>query len=163
VAGHFVYFTHLAGEWAELPVLSVYVWLNSVRTQMVVGEVENSFLLVINAYSFSQIDLLHMLTFVLTAEYPKKAPADLAQLYPKANAKAIRLLGRMLKLNPGDRISVESALEDLYVSKYHDADDEPVCIPVFDFSFEKEVIQGHCVVTNKRLAAVKLVGEFENK
>lgn len=77
--------------------------------------------------------------FFLHSEYPTQPPADLAVLFPTASPKAIRLLARMLKLNPEERLSVEDALRDPYLSKYHDTDDEPVCIPVFDFSFEKEV------------------------
>ena len=72
---------------------------------------------------------------------PKKDPADLSKLYPSASAKAVRLIDRMLKMEPDSRISAEDALNDPYLSRYHDPDDEPVCIPAFDFSFEKQVQQ----------------------
>jgi len=72
---------------------------------------------------------------------PKKEPADLHKLYPMASAKAVRLIGQMLRLEPDARISAEDALNDPYLSKYHDPDDEPICVPVFDFSFEKQVLQ----------------------
>jgi len=60
-------------------------------------------------------------------------------LYPSASAKAVRLIGQMLKMEPGSRISAEDALNNPYLSRYHDPDDEPICVPVFDFSFEKQV------------------------
>jgi len=71
--------------------------------------------------------------------FPKKEPADLRKLYPSASAKAVRLIGRMLKMEPGSRISAVDALNDAYLSRYHDPDDEPACVPGFDFSFEKQV------------------------
>ena len=45
----------------------------------------------------------------------------------------------MLALDPDERLTVEAALEHPYLSKYHDPDDEPVCIPAFNFDFENEV------------------------
>lgn len=59
-------------------------------------------------------------------------------LYPKASRKAINLLSRMLVLHPGERITVEEALKHHYLSKYHDPDDEPVCVPAFNFDFENQ-------------------------
>jgi len=41
-------------------------------------------------------------------------------------------------MEPGSRISADDALKDPYLSRYHDPDDEPICVPVFDFSFEKQ-------------------------
>jgi len=73
--------------------------------------------------------------------FPKKEPADLRTLYPSANAKAVRLIGQMLKMEPDLRISAVDALNDPYLSYYHDPDDEEVCT-AFDFSFEKQV---YCV------------------
>jgi len=72
-------------------------------------------------------------------EFPRKQPCDLRTLYPSASAKAVRLIGQMLKMEPGSRISADDALNDPYLSRYHDPDDEPICVPVFDFSFEKQV------------------------
>ena len=80
-----------------------------------------------------------ILLFTLLTEFSQNKPADLNARFPAANVKARRLLGRMLVLNPLDRLTVEDALKDPYLSKYHDPDDEPICVPVFDFSFEKEV------------------------
>ena len=60
-------------------------------------------------------------------------------LFPKASKKALDLLGKMLVMNPADRITVERALKHPFLSKYHDPDDEPICVPSFEFDFEKEV------------------------
>ena len=49
------------------------------------------------------------------------------------------LLSKMLVLNPSDRIPVEKALSHRLLNNYHDADDEPICLPSFNFDFEKEV------------------------
>lgn len=59
-------------------------------------------------------------------------------LFPKASKKALDLLGKMLVLHPGDRISVDKALNHPYLNKYHDPDDEPICLPTFNFDFENE-------------------------
>lgn len=60
------------------------------------------------------------------------------KLFPKASKKAINLLDRMLVLNPMKRITVEQALVHPYLNKYHDPDDEPICVPTFNFDFEQE-------------------------
>ena len=61
------------------------------------------------------------------------------KLFPNASKKAINLLSRMLVLNPKERLTVEQALVHPYLNKYHDPDDEPICVPTFNFDFEKEV------------------------
>ncbi len=63
----------------------------------------------------------------------------LKELYPRASKKAIDLLSKMLVFNPRERINVEQALKHPYLNKYHDPDDEPICVPAFNFAFEKEV------------------------
>lgn len=69
---------------------------------------------------------------------PRKEPVPLDKLYPKDNLHpdAFDLLGKMLKLDPKERISVEEALAHNYLEKYHDVDDEPLCFPPFEFDFE---------------------------
>ena len=61
------------------------------------------------------------------------------KLFPTASKKAINLLSRMLVLHPKERLTVEQALVHPYLNKYHDPDDEPICVPAFNFDFEKEV------------------------
>ena len=69
---------------------------------------------------------------------PKKEPVPLDKLYPKDNLHpdALDLLGRMLKMDPRERISVGDALAHKYLEKYHDVEDEPICFPPFEFDFE---------------------------
>uniref|UniRef100_A0AAY4C2M4 Mitogen-activated protein kinase n=1 Tax=Denticeps clupeoides TaxID=299321 RepID=A0AAY4C2M4_9TELE len=64
---------------------------------------------------------------------PSRAPVSLARLYPQAEPAALDLLAAMLRFDPRERIRVGQALEHPYISKYHDPDDEPVCVPAFDF------------------------------
>lgn len=47
----------------------------------------------------------------------------------------IDLLSKMLVFDPKDRISAFDALEHVYLSKYHDPNDEPVCEKKFDWDF----------------------------
>ncbi|XP_064800101.1 mitogen-activated protein kinase 7 isoform X2 [Oncorhynchus masou masou] len=68
---------------------------------------------------------------------PSHAPVPLAKLYPQAEPAALDLLATMLRFDPRERIDVSQALEHPYLSKYHDQDDEPICVPAFDFEFDK--------------------------
>lgn len=69
---------------------------------------------------------------------PSKAAEPFAALYPQAEPSALDLLGAMLRFDPRERISAYQALEHPYLAKYHDADDEPVCVPAFDFEFDRQ-------------------------
>ncbi|CAE1313574.1 MAPK7 [Acanthosepion pharaonis] len=75
-------------------------------------------------------------TFIKQME--KKNPVPWSTLYPKASRRALDLLGKMLVLNPSDRVTVEQALRHPYFTGYHDQDDEPICVPAFNFDFEKQ-------------------------
>ncbi|XP_069044041.1 mitogen-activated protein kinase 7 isoform X2 [Lepisosteus oculatus] len=68
---------------------------------------------------------------------PSRAPLPLASLYPDAEPAAVGLLGAMLRFDPRERVSVTDALRHPYLAKYHDPEDEPVCVPAFDFEFDK--------------------------
>ncbi|KAJ5300224.1 hypothetical protein N7508_007467 [Penicillium antarcticum] len=48
--------------------------------------------------------------------------------------KAVQLLGKLLMLNPRERITAAAALEHPYVSLYHDPEDEPVADERLDLS-----------------------------
>ena len=69
---------------------------------------------------------------------PQKDPVPLDKLYPKdkCHPDALDLLGKMLKLDPKERISVGDALAHKYLKEYHCIDDEPLCFPPFEFDFE---------------------------
>ncbi|XP_076843997.1 mitogen-activated protein kinase 7 [Brachyhypopomus gauderio] len=69
---------------------------------------------------------------------PSKSPVPLSRLYPHAEPAALDLLDAMLRFDPRERISVCEALEHPYLAKYHDSDDEPVCVPAFDFEFDQQ-------------------------
>nr|KAG5704632.1 hypothetical protein BaRGS_025274 [Batillaria attramentaria] len=79
-------------------------------------------------------------------------------LFPKASKKAIDLLSKMLVINPADRITVQRALQHPFLSKYHDPDDEPICVPSFEFDFEKELF--HMDRTRLREVIYKEVMDF---
>lgn len=69
---------------------------------------------------------------------PSRAAVPLNKLYPQAQPVALDLLNAMLHFDPRERISVCQALEHPYLAKYHDPDDEPVCVPAFDFEFDRQ-------------------------
>lgn len=59
---------------------------------------------------------------------------------PDAHPKSLRLLQKMLRWNPAERISAESGLQDLYLNKYHNPSDEPVCARRLDFQFDEDEV-----------------------
>ena len=71
---------------------------------------------------------------------PLREPVKTSVLFPHANKDALELLNQMLQLTPSNRCSAEQALNSTYLSQYHDTQDEPVCNPTFDFSFEKQML-----------------------
>ncbi|CAG5123356.1 unnamed protein product, partial [Candidula unifasciata] len=77
--------------------------------------------------------------------FGKKEPVSWEKLFPKASKKSLDLVSKMLVINPEDRISVDQALSHRLLNNYHDASDEPVCVPPFNFDFEKEDMDKNCL------------------
>ncbi|QPG75360.1 Mitogen-activated protein kinase slt2/MPK1 [Brettanomyces nanus] len=73
--------------------------------------------------------------YIRSLPYMPRIPFE--TLYPNASPLALDLLGKMLTLDPQQRISVDQALEHPYLEVWHDPNDEPVCPRKFDFSFEE--------------------------
>jgi len=73
-------------------------------------------------------------------------------LLPNAHPKSLRLLQKMLRWNPSERISVESALKDLYLNNYHNPTDEPVCTKRLDLTFDEDKVITGCYITCKIVA-----------
>ncbi|XP_056389821.1 mitogen-activated protein kinase 7 isoform X2 [Hyla sarda] len=71
---------------------------------------------------------------------PSRQPVPWTDLYPQGDRKALDLLSKMLRFDPWERISVREALRHPFLSKYHDPDDEPECVPAFDFGFDKKIL-----------------------
>ncbi|XP_068136167.1 mitogen-activated protein kinase 7 [Hyperolius riggenbachi] len=71
---------------------------------------------------------------------PSRQPVPWNSLYPQGDRKALDLLSKMLRFDPRERISVCEALRHPFLSKYHDPDDEPECVPAFDFDFDKKIL-----------------------
>lgn len=71
---------------------------------------------------------------------PSRQPVPWESLYQNADRKALFLLSKMLRFDPRERISVVEALNYPFLAKYHDPDDEPNCVPAFDFDFDKQVL-----------------------
>ncbi|XP_003388915.1 PREDICTED: mitogen-activated protein kinase 1-like [Amphimedon queenslandica] len=67
---------------------------------------------------------------------PFKPTVPWSRLYPKADPKALDILGKMLTFNPDERISVDAALAHPYLEQYYDPDDEPVAEVPFKFEME---------------------------
>jgi len=68
---------------------------------------------------------------------PPSKPKNLHQFLPKATKEAVDLISKLLKLDPGLRVSVEEALKHPYLKNLHDPAKEVTCEP-FDISFELE-------------------------
>lgn len=60
----------------------------------------------------------------------------LSQLFPRASVLALDLLERLLKFDPAQRININDALAHPYLAAYHDVEDEPQHLQLFDFTFE---------------------------
>ncbi|XP_067391327.1 mitogen-activated protein kinase 7 [Emydura macquarii macquarii] len=71
---------------------------------------------------------------------PSRQPVPWETLYQQADHLALALLAKMLRFDPRERVSVAEALKHPFVAKYHDPDDEPDCVPAFDFDFDKQVL-----------------------
>uniref|UniRef100_A0A8C8SFA5 Mitogen-activated protein kinase n=1 Tax=Pelusios castaneus TaxID=367368 RepID=A0A8C8SFA5_9SAUR len=71
---------------------------------------------------------------------PSRQPVPWETLYQQADRSALALLTKMLRFDPRERVSVAEALKHPFVAKYHDPDDEPDCVPAFDFDFDKQVL-----------------------
>lgn len=71
------------------------------------------------------------------ATIPPTKKVALETIFPTASDDAIDLMKKLMKFNPGDRLTVEEALEHPYVAQFHNVDNEPVCkkiitIPIDD-------------------------------
>lgn len=67
-----------------------------------------------------------------------RKPIGLGNKVKPASPDALSLLSKMLAFVPEERISIMDALKDPFVINYHDPDDEPICLPKFDFSFDDQ-------------------------
>lgn len=93
------------------------------------------------------------------SKLPKKKPVKLDKIYTDANPVGLELLGRMLKLDPCERITAKDALRHEYLANYHDIDDEPVCFLPFDFSFDKQSLSKESL----KLSILDEIQHYSNK
>uniref|UniRef100_A0A8C3P042 Mitogen-activated protein kinase 7 n=1 Tax=Cyanoderma ruficeps TaxID=181631 RepID=A0A8C3P042_9PASS len=71
---------------------------------------------------------------------PPRPPVPWESLFGDAEPAALALLGRMLRFDPRERVGVAEALRHPFLAKYHDPEDEPECVPAFDFAFERQAL-----------------------
>ncbi|XP_061230690.1 mitogen-activated protein kinase 7 [Neopsephotus bourkii] len=71
---------------------------------------------------------------------PPRPAVPWQALFGDADAEALALLGRMLRFDPRERVGVAEALRHPFLAKYHDPEDEPECVPAFDFAFERRAL-----------------------
>ncbi|CAD8057678.1 unnamed protein product [Paramecium primaurelia] len=77
---------------------------------------------------------------------PKRSKQKWEALFPKANNKALDLLGKMITFNPEQRYTVEQCLQHPYFDELHNPDEEPLSGKAFDWSWDnfeptKEILQ----------------------
>ncbi|CAK65880.1 unnamed protein product (macronuclear) [Paramecium tetraurelia] len=77
---------------------------------------------------------------------PKRSKQKWEALFPKANNKALDLLGKMITFNPEQRYTVEQCLQHPYFDELHNPDEEPLSGKAFDWSWDnfdptKELLQ----------------------
>ncbi|OHT06937.1 CMGC family protein kinase [Tritrichomonas foetus] len=61
-------------------------------------------------------------------------------IFPNAPPDEVDLLSKMLTWDPTKRITVEQALEHVFLQELHDPFDEPIAFPLDDFEFENKEI-----------------------
>ncbi|XP_063175308.1 mitogen-activated protein kinase 7 [Chroicocephalus ridibundus] len=71
---------------------------------------------------------------------PPRPAVPWESLFGDAEPAALALLGRMLRFDPRERVGVAEALRHPFLAKYHDPEDEPDCVPAFDFAFDRRVL-----------------------
>ncbi|NXX46928.1 MK07 kinase, partial [Tricholaema leucomelas] len=74
---------------------------------------------------------------------PQRPPVPWQSLFGEVGAgepAALELLGKMLRFDPRERVGAEEALRDPFLAKYHDPEDEPECVPAFDFAFDRKAL-----------------------
>ncbi|XP_039586975.1 mitogen-activated protein kinase 7-like, partial [Passer montanus] len=71
---------------------------------------------------------------------PPRPPVPWESLFGDAEPEALALLGRMLRFDPRERVGVAEALRHPFLAKYHDPEDEPECVPAFDFAFDRQAL-----------------------
>ncbi|OXB50970.1 UNVERIFIED_CONTAM: hypothetical protein H355_012360, partial [Colinus virginianus] len=71
---------------------------------------------------------------------PPRPPVPWESVYGDAEPDALALLGRMLRFDPRERVGVAEALRHPFLAKYHDPEDEPECVPAFDFAFDRRAL-----------------------
>ncbi|KAJ6591684.1 kinase-like protein [Mycena vulgaris] len=69
-------------------------------------------------------------TYVRSLPISKKRP--FAKILPTADLQAIELLSHMLTFDPDQRFTVAEALEHPWLSGYHEPEEEPECLEVFE-------------------------------
>jgi len=111
-------------------------------------------------FHISLIRSVFIAFFQRFSELEKKSAVPLGQLFPTAGPKALRLLEKLLTFDPRQRMTVDDALKDLYLNKYHDPDDEPICQPTFGFEFEKQVSHLPCLAMSKRLRSTHYLCQY---
>lgn len=72
--------------------------------------------------------------YLQTLPFKPKVPWN--RLFPRADARALDLLDKMLTFNPNNRYSVEEALAHPYLEQYYDPADEPVAEEPFKIAME---------------------------
>ncbi|CAG9461299.1 unnamed protein product [Pedinophyceae sp. YPF-701] len=104
--------------------------------------------LIVKTAGTPPVNDLHFITNDKARRYiallPHVPPRDNWQeLFPDANPLATDLLGRMLRFDPAQRISVEDALAHPWLRSLHDLNDEPNCDSAFVFDLEGVQLDGN--------------------
>ncbi|KAF9074293.1 mitogen activated protein kinase [Rhodocollybia butyracea] len=102
--------------------------------------------LILHVIGTPTLEEFHAITPRRSREYLRSMPIrkrqDFNALFPLASAEAIDFLQRTLTFDPDNRMTAEEGLEHPYVAAYHDAEDEPLALPMdadlFSFDDIKE-------------------------